>query len=622
MYVLNEAYLFDTVFVAEYEYIFENDSNDNDKKEIQNLHYPATSSFEHLTRQNIILFLRINEDKFMTLQKLSLTGQNIKTLQDDSIKLPNLRELDLSYNRLEQFPNDQMIVNVNKINISFNEIRTIIIKDKLLALEVLDISWNCLTKCNENLKTLKMFSPNLKTLNIEKNQFSDIVERDKIVLLTRVYFPKLENYFDSLDSKDCKNLSLKMARNTLSEFYDRHPTIFISHRPIRRVHLKKPSMYLVRLHLNDNCISDLDGLTQEHLPRLKYLDLTNNLITSLKSLGSYNTIMELYCAHNMIRELKDIENLQNWHKLQVIDLCYNPIESAVVYKDFLVFHLIDLKYISGQCVEKSNIVETRNTFGNILNKNMLLNMNVGIKLANLRQLDVVKCSIKKINLPSNLLPHLESVDLSRNQIISMESLNTLPKLKTLRLSYNRLETFQLDRSNNFDGFPNLSTLYLDHNRIASITWDDDCNVFPTLKHLFLHHNKLSNVYGLRENSTLEILILDHNKIESIKEDSFNANNIITCLSIESNQIENLSFVKRLSRLKQLYIADNLIANEDELEKLTLLENLKELTLSGFFTVGNSDGFFTVGNSDGFITVGNTDGIFNEQLRALIHLFLR
>ncbi|XP_015172525.1 PREDICTED: leucine-rich repeat-containing protein 23-like [Polistes dominula] len=271
-------------------------------------------------------------------------------------------------------------------------------------------------------------------------------------------------------------------------------------------------MFLVRLHLNDNCISDLDGLTQKHLPRLKYLDLTNNFITSLKSLGSYNTIMEFYCAHNKIKELKDIENLQNWNKLQIIDLSYNPIESSIVYKDFLIFHLIDLKYISGQCVEKSNIMETRNTYGNILNRNMLMNMNVGIKLANLRQLDVVKCSIKKINLPSNLLPNLESIDLSRNQIISMENLNTLPKLKTLRLSYNRLETFQLDNKlNNFDCFSNLSTLYLDHNRIGSITWDDDFNLFPTLKHLFLQHNKLSN-------------------------------------------------------------------NEDELEKLTLLKNLEELTL--------------------------------------------
>lgn len=81
-------------------------------------------------------------------------------------------------------------------------------------------------------------------------------------------------------------------------------------------------------------------------------------------------------------------------------------------------------------------------------------------------------------------------------MISLESLNALPKLQTLRMSYNRLETLRLDRPNNDSyGFSNLSTLYLDHNLIGSITSTDDGHLFPTLKHLFLHHNRLANVYG-------------------------------------------------------------------------------------------------------------------------------
>ncbi|XP_046832406.1 leucine-rich repeat-containing protein 9-like [Vespa crabro] len=198
---------------------------------------------------------------------------------------------------------------------------------------------------------------------------------------------------------------------------------------------------------------------------------------------------------------------------------------------------------------------------------MLLTMNLAEKLTN-------------INLPSYLLPHLESLDLSRNHIISLESLNALPKLKTLRMSYNRLETLHLDKSNDTYGFLNLSTLYLDHNRISSITLADDSHVFPMLKYLFLHHNKLANVRDLRRNSSLEILIIDHNKIETMDVDSFHEDNNIACLSIESNKIQDLRFVQKLSSLKKLHIADNLIAKENELDYLTSLKNLEELTLMG------------------------------------------
>ncbi|KAF7386527.1 hypothetical protein HZH68_013659 [Vespula germanica] len=581
VYVLTRANLSDAIFVAEYEYVFENDPiEENDRREeMQGTTHSAASSFERLTKRKISLCLRIDEEKLLTLRKISLAGQGIKGLLEDSIELPNLRELDLSYNRLDEFPNWRMIVHVKKMNVSFNDIRSIKMKEKLSALEELDISWNSLTKCRKTLETLKTFAPSLKTLNLERNPFSDIVQRDKIVLLTGIYFPS-RTEVRNLGSLDPKVFALKVARNTLAELYDRNPTISISHSPIGRVHLKKPSVHLVRLHLIDNCITDLEGLTQEHFPKLKYLDLTNNLITSLRPMGSYNTIIEFYCAHNDIRRLQEIENLKSWHKLQVVDLSYNPDESAISYKNFLIFHLVDLKYVSGQWVEKSSIAEARNVLGNILDQTMLLTMNLASKLTNVRQLDVVRCSIRKINLPSNLLPHLESLDLSRNHIISLENLNALPKLKTLRMSYNRLESLHLDRSNESDGFPNLSTLYLDHNRIGSITLTDDSHVFPTLKHLFLHHNRLANVYGLRQNSTLEILIIDHNKIETMDVDSFHENNNIACLSIESNKIQDLRFVKKLQCLKKLHVADNLIANENELDNLTSLTNLEELTLLG------------------------------------------
>ncbi|KAK2577988.1 hypothetical protein KPH14_008418 [Odynerus spinipes] len=630
IYNLTRPNLSDELFVVEYEYVFENDPSEEYTHEIDSTSPP--SSIDHLTIREISSYLQTDEPDVLMLTTICLTGQGINTL-DDSLDLPNLRELDLSYNRLELFPNAQIIMHVKKLDLSFNNIRWIRVSDTLLALEDLDISWNCIARCIKSLQTIKIFIPNLKMLNFEKNPFLDVVQQEKIILIARAYFPRLNFVYDTksadsilekapicpLDQRedtwsiDCeilapindneestniKDAGLSEKRKKLRTRHVHVPpcdivtelhgsrklfnasTICATHCPIMRLQLKKSSIHLVRLNLSDNCITTVDGITQENFPKLRYLDLTNNLITSLKPMGSYNTIQELYCGHNEIRRLAEIENLKNWHRLRVVDFSYNPTESEISYKDFLIFHLVNLKYISGQYVETSNIMQARNAFGNLLDKNMLLAMNVAPKLTNIKQLDIVKCSIKKINVPSSLLVHLESLDLSRNQITTLENLNTLPKLKTLRMSYNRLEVLDMDQFKNSETFPNLCTLHLDHNRIGSIAWSDDSHVVLTLKHLFLHHNRLTSIDGLRMNSTLETLIMDHNKVETVDINCFHEDNNIACLSLESNKIQDLQFIKRLSLLKRLYIADNRISNEDELETLNSLEHLEELTLAG------------------------------------------
>ena len=99
-----------------------------------------------------------------------------------------------------------------------------------------------------------------------------------------------------------------------------------------------------------------------------------------------------------------------------------------------------------------------------------------------------------MDLSAELLPQLESLDLSKNQINYLRSLHSFQHLHTLCLSYNCLETFcRTNREGNVYTFPKLCTLFLDHNCVQSLM---DINIkLPAIKHLFLHNNYLRNVNG-------------------------------------------------------------------------------------------------------------------------------
>lgn len=105
----------------------------------------------------------------------------------------------------------------------------------------------------------------------------------------------------------------------------------------------KPLKHLIKLNLGNNFISVLDNFTQDNFPTLKYLDLTNNLITNLESMGTFYTLQEFYCGNNKIRNIAQIENIKTWQTLHVIDFCNNPISTDELYKKFIIFHLSNIE---------------------------------------------------------------------------------------------------------------------------------------------------------------------------------------------------------------------------------------------------------------------------------------
>lgn len=100
-----------------------------------------------------------------------------------------------------------------------------------------------------------------------------------------------------------------------------------------------------------------------------------------------------------------------------------------------------------------------------------------------------------MDLSAEILPQLESLDLSKNQITYLCGLHSFKYLHTLCLSYNCLEVFNgndCDKNNCI--FPKLYTLFLDHNCIKTVI-NISKEQLPVIKHLFLNNNYLQGTNG-------------------------------------------------------------------------------------------------------------------------------
>ncbi|KZC05379.1 Dystrobrevin beta [Dufourea novaeangliae] len=161
-------------------------------------------------------------------------------------------------------------------------------------------------------------------------------------------------------------------------------------------HIPMPLKYLVRLNLGSNFISVLNEFTQKNFPSLKYLDLTNNLITTLEPMGSFCTLEEFYCSNNKIQNLLQIDNVKTWQMLNVIDLSNNPIHKEALYKEFIIFHLSNIKYISGERIQSSDITKAEGIFGNKLDNYVLTTMYKTDRLTTITQLSIINCSLSKV----------------------------------------------------------------------------------------------------------------------------------------------------------------------------------------------------------------------------------
>uniref|UniRef100_A0A915JEC0 Uncharacterized protein n=1 Tax=Romanomermis culicivorax TaxID=13658 RepID=A0A915JEC0_ROMCU len=384
-------------------------------------------------------------------KKLSLVENHLSTLRSNSfLNLTTLAFLALSRNYLENLEDGAFegLINLEILDLSGNKLKMLSNKafKGLISLHTLDLSenqlldWSILDVEHGSLRYL----PNLRKLNISKNQFSKITVV-KVVLPSRLKF-------------------LSMADNKVGKFSDHSFSIGTNEGNIEISYLSNLN------HLN---ISKCGAILTD-----QFLDKIKNLITvdiSFNRISSYD-ILKKYFSTSYRMEVLKMENLTNFRS-KIWDIFPLPIRSLDVSNLGLDFiNLTCLSYVSNLSVLRaenndfwgrfphnlnlaSNVLELRLS-GNHL-KEFFNDLNE-IRYSKLELLDVSSNDIKKIGINfATHFPNLKILILSKNNLRTIDW--KISRLSILNLNSNSLT--HIDRN------LNASSIYASQNRLIRISSD-------------------------------------------------------------------------------------------------------------------------------------------------------
>ncbi|XP_004929212.4 protein artichoke [Bombyx mori] len=548
---------------------------------------------------------------FKNLQKLryiSVQSENLHAINENTFEnLPNLDKL---------FIQGSPLLRIVKENAFYN-------LPKLRRLEI--------TNCGINIIHMRAFSliPSLSELSLSNNMILDatMVGRATRDISTLSHLNLNHNIIDKLnegafvDQPMLENLFL--ANNNISIIhhgaFHRVPKLRIvdlNYNKIRQIHpesfLQHSGSGVEELTLIGNEIRHISEFRAllDALPRLKFLDLSDNLLQEIPrgALRGHPSLERLHLNKNSIKfiqtdsfvampslrelhlsnnTLSDVNEGPFWDlpALKGLDLSYNyfqRLQPKLLYNlpalrrinfshnqlkvvdpiTFLEIPLLEYVNISGNALVSLHPA----TFRNLENLyeldasfNKLIEFVPGLPRG-LEQLYLQRNQITSLPVtpsPDLDLPSLRSLDISNNGIqkIPFGSLKTLHNLRRLYMERNGLR--QIDTST-FSDLERLEILDLSENQIMTIH-PKSFSKLIYLKQVNLHGNTVENFdfMTVQENEKLSLLDLSKNKLNTLSPSIVNRALDIETLNISSNSLNELpSTLNLLSKLKILDGSNN------------------------------------------------------------------
>lgn len=262
-------------------------------------------------------------------------------------------------------------------------------------------------------KNIQIFKDNTETeIDLEKN---DQLKITKVIL---------ENFKEKdLRAIRCfKNIKSLIIRNseidTLVDIncFKNLTELEISNSKVDNFKPISELIFLIKLSLNKIKLLDyqLNEINWRQLENLVYLDISNNLISSFTVCLNSENIKNLKASNN------NISRFTYSSSLKTLNLAFNKIESFKLTKNL---SLIDIDLSNNKLkiinFDNDNKIKTLSLSKNKLNDDIYLS--------------ICKCS------------NLESLDINNNEIISLENLSTLRKLKFLNITETRISKISLDK---------------------------------------------------------------------------------------------------------------------------------------------------------------------------------
>lgn len=291
---------------------------------------------------------------------------------------------------------------------------------------------------------------------------------------------------------------------------------------------------------------------------LNFLDVSNNKISEINSLGTLTLIKELNLSGNQITEISAIEKLQTLKELR---LDRNQISNLTSLEK--LDSLTNLNVSFNKISDISIIAFLKNLEDFDITSNQVIDISILENLVNLRRLSLGNNPISNIDVFSKL-PILEDLDLGDMPITNFKPLATLSQLKSFRIFNSDWPDLHFIASN-----IHLTSLIIRNSRkILDIS---DLGNFPSLVFLIIMNTEISGATSLETLTNLETLMLMGNQLIDI--DFLSASNNLKNLYLLNNKIKDITALKRHQNLRYLDLSSNNISNISPLENLDKLETL-------------------------------------------------
>lgn len=245
--------------------------------------------------------------RFKKLQALCLRQNLIESMAAVKVLPDNLEELDFYDNRINHISSAvNKFTNLKNLDLSFNKIKNIKNIDKLVELENLYFVQNKISEI-KNLETLKK----LRNLELGGNRLALILPvMLELPSLTQLWLGK--NKISRLQNLDllCNLRVLSIQSNRLT-----------------KIEGLEKLVSLEELYLSHNGISHIENL--ENNTNLTVLDVSSNRIENLENLLHLTKLTDFWCSYNQVLSFDEIS--KQLGKLEELDTVYfegNPVQTS------------------------------------------------------------------------------------------------------------------------------------------------------------------------------------------------------------------------------------------------------------------------------------------------------
>uniref|UniRef100_A0A8B9F4Y3 TIR domain-containing protein n=1 Tax=Amazona collaria TaxID=241587 RepID=A0A8B9F4Y3_9PSIT len=478
--------------------------------------------------------------------------------------LPNLRILDLGYNRILQLDLDAFagLPSLAVLRLFQNNLGNSILEEHyfqdLSSLEELDLSGNQITKLRPHPLFYNLTA--LKTVNLKFNPISNLCESNLTSFRGKhfLFFNLNSNYLYKTDETTwakCPNPFSNITFTTLDLGFNGWSTekvqAFSSAIKGTQIGSLIFSFHIMGSGFGFNNLKNPDKDTFAGLARsdLRLLDISNGYIFSLKSLifQSLGSLEWLNLFKNKINEIQE-QAFFGLGNLKILNLSSNLLGELY---DYTFTGLRSVTYIDLQ----------QNHIGVIQEKSFS-------NLVSLKTLDLRDNAIKK--LPS--FPHLTSAFLGDNKLMSIAG-------KKLAATYLELERNWLANVGDLYTLfkvPDVQYIFLKQNRFSYCVKNDNIIANEQLIYVDLGENMLQLVWerdlcldvfhGL---SKLQVLHLNNNYLSALPQEVFRGLTSLKRLNLASNLLSHLSPGIFPQSLTNLNLSGNMLFSPDPEVFMTL-----------------------------------------------------